>query len=109
MACKSSGLKWDAHKQLWKLQFHNVKLRGEGADAAFDELLLATYTPRGIYVHRHNGRLGVSRTGKEMAVRGSEIRIYGPRNEADWAKALDETLLPKLEAGGCKGLAVVRW
>ena len=48
VACKSSQLVWDTSRRRWKLQFKNVKLGGEGTEAAFDELLLAAYTPRGI-------------------------------------------------------------
>ena len=48
MACKSAQLRRDTHSRYWKLQFNSVKLGGEGTVAAFDELLLAAYTPRGI-------------------------------------------------------------
>ena len=49
VACKSAQLVWATHGRCWKLHFKSVKLGGEGTEAAFDELLLAAYTPRGIY------------------------------------------------------------
>ena len=89
------------------LEFRNVKLGGEGTEAAFDELLLAAYTPRGIYLHRHDGRLGVTTNGKATAALGSTINVYGPCDEADWASALDEAVLPKLDQRGCDCLAFI--
>ena len=107
VACKSSQLKWDTCGRCWKLLFRNVKLGGKGTEAAFDELLLAAYTPRGIYLYRHDGRLGVSTNGKATAALGSNIQVYGPRDEADWASALDEAVLPKLDKRGCELLAFI--
>ena len=107
VACKSAQLKRDTHCRLCKLTFNNVKLGGEGTEAAFDELLLAAYTPRGIYLYRHDGRLGVSTSGKATAAKGSQIAVYGPRDEADWASALDEAVLPKLDQRGCDCLAFI--
>ena len=107
VACKSSQLAWDTSNRRWQLQFNSVKLGGEGTEAAFDELLLAAYTPRGIYLYRHDGRLGVGTHGKSTAATGSRINVYGPRDEADWASALDEALLPKLDKGGCDCLAFI--
>ena len=100
---------WETHQQRWVLQFSNVKLGGEGGEAAFDELLLAVYTPRGVYLYRHDGRLGVSTNGKVTAVTGYTIKMYGPRGEADWASSLDGSVLPKLDESGCECVAVVRW
>ena len=109
VACKSAGLTWDAGTRRWKLLFQSVKLGGEGEEAAFDELLLAAYTPRGIYLYRHDGRLGVSTNGKETAATGSVIKVLGPCGEEKWASALDGAVLPKLDERGCERLAVVRW
>ena len=107
VTCKSAQLIWDASKRYWKLQFKNVKLGFEGEEPAFDELLLVAYTPRGLYVHRHGGRLGVSTSGKATAATGSQIAVYGPVDEPEWSAALDDAVLPKLEEGGCKRLAFV--
>ena len=107
VACKSAQLKWDTSRRYWKLQFRDVKLGGEGTEAAFDELLLAAYTPRGIYLYRHDGRLGVSTSGKATAATGRNIKVLGPYDEADWASALDEAVLPKLEERGCDCLAFI--
>ena len=42
--------------QYWVLHFSGVKLAYGDAPLAFVELLLATYTPHGVYVSRHNLR-----------------------------------------------------
>ena len=107
VACKSAQLKWATSSRRWMLQFKDVKLGGEGTEAAFDELLLAAYTPRGIYFYRHDGRLGVTTSGKATAAIGRQIQVYGPCDEADWASALDEALLPKLDERGCDCLAFI--
>ena len=44
VAGKGSQLVWDDSFQRWKLQFQNVKLGGEGEEAAFDELLCQART-----------------------------------------------------------------
>ena len=68
------------------------------------------YTPRGIYVYRHDLSLGVSRAGKRTETAGFQIKLAGPRRELDWERALDGTMLPKLDASdGCDRLAFVRW
>eukprot|EP00310_Coccolithus_braarudii_P001356 CAMPEP_0183359098 /NCGR_PEP_ID=MMETSP0164_2-20130417/51204_1 /TAXON_ID=221442 /ORGANISM="Coccolithus pelagicus ssp braarudi, Strain PLY182g" /LENGTH=406 /DNA_ID=CAMNT_0025533137 /DNA_START=80 /DNA_END=1300 /DNA_ORIENTATION=- len=108
VACKTAGLSWNAHMRCWKLQFQNVVLGGDGVEVAFDELLLVTYTPRGLYVHRHDGWFGVTTNGKATALTGHRIEVSGPRDELDWASALDRAMLPRIESG-CECLAVVRW
>ena len=109
VACKSAGLKWNRDKEYWTLQFRNVKLATAGErDAAFDELLLAAYTPEGVHVFRHDLRAGVSTTGKSMAATGKEVNFYGPSHEPDWRVALGE-ILGKVEAKGCRPLAFVPW
>ena len=106
VACRSSGLRWEAGSRRWSLQFAAIKMGSAGTEAAFDELLLAAYTPRGIYLHRHNGRLGVSTTGKSTAATGSQIKVFGLCNEEDWASALDSAVLPKLDEE-CERLAFI--
>ena len=97
------------------LHFSNVKLAYQGEPAAFDELLLTAYTPRGVYVFRYDldaGRqlsVGVSTNGKLTPKTGHVIHFLGPANEGDWRVAFDETLLPKVEAQGWEILALVEW
>ena len=76
------------------------------AHASFDELLLVLYTPRGCYVYRHDLSLGLTRTGRVNALQGFHIKLHGPVREESWAAALDDTILPKLDAA-CKRLAFV--
>ena len=109
VACKSAQLKWDSHKANWMLQFRTVKLQREGApEAAFDELLLALYTPEGVHLFEHDLRAGVSTAGKSTAATGQHIKFYGPRHEEDWRAAL-VVVLEKMGVKGCSQLAFVPW
>ena len=75
-----------------------------------DELLLAIYCPRGVHIYRHDGQLGVSRTGRWNTVNGLQIKLHGPCGEHDWRASLDERILPKLlDAPGCDELGFVDW
>ena len=105
---QSTQLKWDKPNRCWWLQFSSVKLAYGDAPAAFDELLLAAYTPRGVYVYRHDLQLGVSTQGKETTARGHTIVLVGPKYEEDCDAAL-KAILAKLEDGGCECVAVVPW
>ena len=107
VACKSCGLTWDAARRYWMARFAAIK--PAGADGAYDELLLALYTPRGVHVYRHDGQLGLSSNGKSTAATGWKIQICGPTSEESWRSALDEAILPKLDAGGCVRVAEVMW
>ena len=80
VACKSAQLRWNAGKghAYWKLQFCDVKLATDERDAAFDELLLAAYTPEGVHVFRHDLRSGVGTSGKRTAATGKQIKVFGP-------------------------------
>ena len=69
------------------------------AAAPFDELLLAAYTPRGVYIYRHDQRTGASTNGKHTARLGHSVQFGGPRGEPDWRPAL-EAALSKMDAGG---------
>lgn len=110
IACRSTQLMWDKTHRFWKLQFTGVRLPLEGVrdEAPFDELLLAAYTPAGIYVHRHDLRTGVARNGKHTATTGHRIRFYGPRGVEEWQPAL-AAILTKMSAGGCTPLAMVEF
>ena len=117
IACKGAQLKWDRASRCWEARFSNVKLGYAGSRPSsgevlarpreFDELLLALYTPRAIYVYRHDLLLGVTRAGKRTASSGHHIKLRGPRGEEEWSSALDGTLLPMLDASGCEPVAVI--
>ena len=109
VACKSAQLRWNSFDERWMLQFTNVKLATAGGrDAAFDELLLAAYTPEGVHLFRHDLRAGVSTSGVSTAATGKQIVFYGPSHEPDWRVALRE-ILGKVEDKGCRPLAFVPW
>lgn len=107
--CKSSQFGWDASHNRWKFHFAHVKLPCDGArdEAEFDELLLALYTPVGVYIYRHDLRLGISTDGKATKVRGHQILLYGPVGEP--LPVALETILARLDGSGCERLALVRW
>ena len=109
VACKSAQLKWNSANERWMLQFRAVKLATAGGrDAAFDELLLAAYTPEGVHLFRHDLRAGVSTSGVSTAATGKQIAFYGPRREPDWRVALGE-IMGKVEDKGCRPPAFVPW
>ena len=109
VACESAQLVWKSDAERWKLLFDNVRLATVGgSDAAFDELLLAAYTPEGVHLFRHDLRAGVGTAGVSTAATGKEITFAGPMHEPDWRVALDE-ILGKMKARGCRRLALVPW
>merc|ERR1712050_549437 len=75
--CKSSQLRWDVHRKCWVFRFSNVKLfsHGGSSGAAFDDLLLALYTPRGIYIYSHDLTTGVATNGKITGVSGCVVHL----------------------------------
>ena len=106
VACKSGGMGWDDSNERWRFLFQ--KLKPAGAGGSYDELLLAAYTPKGLYVYRHDGRLSLTKAGISTAATGKMIQIYGPSNEPSWQSALDGTILPKLDAN-CERVAQIEW
>ena len=90
----------------WGLKFRKVRL---GDPREFDELHLAAYTPRGIYLYRHDFSSGVTTAGKDTSSVGFDIGLQGPRNEASWEAVIDHSILPRLDASdnACKRLAYV--
>ncbi|CAE8587410.1 unnamed protein product [Polarella glacialis] len=101
---KSSQLGWD--RDCWCVKFYTVKLNWENPDLpCFDDLLLALYTPRGIYMYRHDLTLGVSTCGIMTNITGSQIVVSGPRGVNSWSEALD-VILQKLDGSGCTRLGV---
>ncbi|CAE8652065.1 unnamed protein product [Polarella glacialis] len=108
--CKSSQLCWAKTQRLWRFIFYGVKIQARGIreEAVFDDLLLALYTPKGIYVYRHDQGLGLATHGVRTQIEGHVIQIYGPSGVEDWRSALD-AVLAKLDAGtnGCQRLAFV--
>lgn len=103
--CKSSQLQWDKNRRRWLFRFQHVKI---SSPSSFDELLLAFYTPRGVYIYRHDLRFGLSSAGICTNVTGHHVLVYGPCHEADWVVALD-TILNKIGKSDCVRVAFIRW
>ena len=128
--CRANGLTWDHRNGRWLFAAYNIRvgsarvtvhdsldhIHGEGKNVELesgtrtDELLLGLYTPSGLYVYRHDLALGMASSGKLMnAVKGGQIRLYGPKGERDWRRALEESILRKLDESRCERLAFVDW
>ncbi|CAE8599869.1 unnamed protein product [Polarella glacialis] len=104
---KSAQITWNKANRRWLVQFTNVKLKeDDAAESEFDELLVALYTPRGIFIYRHDLKHGLSTRGISTAVRGSDIYVCGPCGETNWPVALD-VILEKLEASACQRLGYI--
>lgn len=100
--CKSAALMWDKSGAKWRLTFGHVKMN------AFDDLLLAIYSPRGVYVYRYDGSFALSTSGVETAINGYTISVAASAHVYCWSAAL-EMVLKQFEAHGCQLLAVVYW
>ncbi|CAE8648387.1 unnamed protein product [Polarella glacialis] len=101
---KCAQMTWDKANRYWRFHFSEVKLKKEDAAASeFDELLLALYTPRGIFVFRHDLKHGLSAEGLKTAISGSGIYVCGPTGETNSSKALD-VILQKLDSSACQRL-----
>eukprot|EP00933_Yihiella_yeosuensis_P069533 TRINITY_DN7617_c0_g1_i5.p1 TRINITY_DN7617_c0_g1~~TRINITY_DN7617_c0_g1_i5.p1 ORF type:complete len:414 (-),score=30.55 TRINITY_DN7617_c0_g1_i5:82-1323(-) len=98
--CKSAKLLYLPLSRSWRFKFSAVKL------CSFDELLLALYTPVGIYIYRHDLELGLGKTGVALQSAGYQIQIYSRRNALDWKAALHD-ILEKLDSSDCERLALV--
>lgn len=94
VACRVAQLSWDRHGRRWQATFViQPDGRAPAAHAAADsqldsqagsqldsqlEVLLALYTPRGLYVYTHDGSLGLGSRGA-VGGGGSQVRLSGPR------------------------------
>ena len=73
----------DERKRHWKLAFSSVRLPLAAPRIyAFDELLLAAFTPEGVVVFRHDMKVGVSTAGASTSTAGYVITFVGPRGVA---------------------------
>eukprot|EP00747_Dinoflagellata_sp_TGD_P013826 gnl/TRDRNA2_/TRDRNA2_122917_c0_seq1.p1 gnl/TRDRNA2_/TRDRNA2_122917_c0~~gnl/TRDRNA2_/TRDRNA2_122917_c0_seq1.p1 ORF type:complete len:174 (+),score=14.87 gnl/TRDRNA2_/TRDRNA2_122917_c0_seq1:46-522(+) len=108
--CKSAQLSWNEYMKTWRVCFSGVKFSpNERLPHAFDDLLLALYTPRGIHVVRHDFLLGKSQNGTATAAIGNLIVMSGPRREYKWERALDAILSKFDSKVGCENLAFISW
>lgn len=107
--CKSAQLVWSVRHKTWMVSFAHVKLmRHVKQSSLFDELHVVIYSPRGIYIYRHDLKLGVSSTGVATQAEGCCINVYGSRKDVSWSDGLD-SILSKLDRGGCRRLAYIHW
>ena len=89
VTCRGAQLTWSGGR--WWCQFTNVKLSAPASAKAngFEQLLLALYTPCGVFMFKHDLRTGVTTNGKRTAENGYQIQVCGPSRQRDWRQALD--------------------
>lgn len=114
--CRQAQLQWHSSGRRWRVLFSGVRvppslLRSKRPASRHEcgppELLLALYTPRGLYVYRHDFLYGLSRAGKLTATQGHQVTLYGPASESEWGRALDAILHKLDHESGCERLAFV--
>eukprot|EP00933_Yihiella_yeosuensis_P042440 TRINITY_DN3700_c0_g3_i1.p1 TRINITY_DN3700_c0_g3~~TRINITY_DN3700_c0_g3_i1.p1 ORF type:complete len:410 (-),score=46.64 TRINITY_DN3700_c0_g3_i1:44-1273(-) len=96
--CKSSVIHFVQSKRNWVVNFYRINLE------SFDELLIAICAPDGIYIYRHDLKLGLGRAGSS----GHQVQIYSKCFAPDAESALHD-ILAKLDASGCQRLAFVEF
>ncbi|CAE7796643.1 mad2l1-1 [Symbiodinium sp. CCMP2456] len=107
---KSAKLSWVRRTSRWKCHFHGIKFGSESpaTPAAFDELWLGLYTPRGLHVLQYGGSIGRCTAGVKTDLDGHSVHVSGPSGQ-ECPDASLEVILNKLEGSGCKLLATVAW
>ena len=110
---KSSRLSWHSAKRNWRCQFRCIKFASSSPEcqarpAAFDELWLGLYSPRGLTFLQYGGRIGRSTAGVETDLAGHSILVGGTHGQECLDTALD-SILGKLQRSGCKLLATIAW
>ena len=78
---KSTRLRWDNHKGLFRVQFKSIK------SGLHDELRLAIYTPLGVYIYIHDGVFGLSTNGAATHTKGLACTVWADKGD-DWLAAL---------------------
>ncbi|CAK0805064.1 unnamed protein product [Prorocentrum cordatum] len=100
--CRSAGMTWDLANKRWYVRFAHMRFH------LFDELLLAIWSPAGIFVLQHNMKFGVGTSGSGTALAGHCITIRARCNEHDCVLAL-QCILQKLDTANCALVAQVIW
>ena len=99
---KHSKLRFNTTTQRWECDFCNIK------PDLFDELLLAVYSPSGIFVFVSTTCLPLSTQGVSTDVSGHWFRVGGPKHELDPSRSL-ETIFAKLSRLQCQHVATILW
>lgn len=87
---KSAQLKWACSRKRWVAAWTGIKWD------RFDQLLLAMYTPSGIYIFRHDGVTGITTSGKSQESCGGSVQVFGPSNESSVFSAT-EVIVAKMQ------------
>ena len=80
---KSTQLKWEKDRHRWVALWQGIK------QDEYDELYLVLYAPSGLYIYRHDGCYGFSKTGKLQHSCGGAVRVCGKCGDVSVADATD--------------------
>lgn len=99
---KHAKLCFNARNQRWQCIFRAIK------EDLFDELLLAIYSPSGIFIFVHNASLRLSSQGMQTECSGKNLCLGGPAHELSPSQAL-ETIFTRLSNHQCQHIATILW
>ena len=81
---KSGQLCWNKGSKKWFVKFRDIKPN------LYDELCLVLYTPKGLYIFKHNSS-GLTTNGKLTEVKGLYLNYSAPPM-LEWQNALDNII-----------------
>lgn len=113
---RSATLTYDHDAGAWGLRWGDLKFPIEKVkgreERPFDELYVSFYTPRGVYVYKHNLEIGVKMVDLAKGKKPVQATMYESLISAEagiqsWKKALDEHILPALDESGCSWVGFI--
>ena len=99
---KHAKLCYNEKAQRWQCSFHGIK------KDLFDELLLAIYSPEGIFIFSYNNSLHLTLAGMYTECRGHQLFLCGPVAEHQPSHAL-KAIFAKLSSCKCQHVATILW
>ena len=103
---KSAWLNWNKCKERWSFLFCGVKFPHFVLPhtASFDVLYLVLFTPKWLYLVKHDMLTGISTCGLNTGVEGHQITLCGSKG-ATWQDSLDAILDKICTRGDCSLIA----
>lgn len=99
---KHAKLCFNAGAQRWQCMFQAIK------KDLFDELLLAIYSPMGVFIFLYSTSLRLTSSGTHGEYLGHSLCLRGPAHELDPSLAL-EAIFTKLSRYKCQHVATIFW
>lgn len=99
---KHAKLCYNEKAQRWQCRFQGIK------KDLFDELLLAIYSPEGIFIFLYNNSLHLTLSGVYTECLGHQLCLCGPVHEPQPSHAL-KAILAKLSSCKCQHVATILW